>query len=248
MNIDLIKLEQNMQEISTKRDSIIKDLDSSGALEERDSLKDRIKTLEEEQKDLEKYEHILNEFKKDKVQLEMNETIIKKESLSYLEKNHNRFEQIEQKFRGLVKRFYDNTGGSLKIVETPTARYLFDISSDIPKQGSQGVGEVKIFCYDILLYLLNPNLLDFLSHDGCIFSEMDKRQKTMIFKLIIELVQNNSLQYFINVGDSTLNEILDKDSKINILTDEEKKVIESSIILELNDIEPKNWLFGESFN
>lgn len=248
LNIDLIKLEQNMQEISTKRDSIIKDLDSSGALEERDSLKDRIKTLEEEQKDLEKYEHILNEFKKDKVQLEMNETIIKKESLSYLEKNHNRFEQIEQKFRGLVKRFYDNTGGSLKIVETPTARYLFDISSDIPKQGSQGVGEVKIFCYDILLYLLNPNLLDFLSHDGCIFSEMDKRQKTMIFKLIIELVQNNSLQYFINVGDSTLNEILDKDSKINILTDEEKKVIESSIILELNDIEPKNWLFGESFN
>ena len=176
LNIDLIKLEQNMQEISTKRDSIIKDLDSSGALEERDSLKDRIKTLEEEQKDLEKYEHILNEFKKDKVQLEMNETIIKKESLSYLEKNHNRFEQIEQKFRGLVKRFYDNTGGSLKIVETPTARYLFDISSDIPKQGSQGVGEVKIFCYDILLYLLNPNLLDFLSHDGCIFSEMDKRQ------------------------------------------------------------------------
>lgn len=87
MNIDLIKLEQNMQEISTKRDSIIKDLDSSGALEERDSLKDRIKTLEEEQKDLEKYEHILNEFKKDKVQLEMNETIIKKESLSYLEKS-----------------------------------------------------------------------------------------------------------------------------------------------------------------
>lgn len=53
---------------------------------------------------------------------------------------------------------------------------------------------------------------------------MDKRQKTMIFKLIIELVQNNSLQYFINVGDSTLNEILDKDSKINILTDEEKKL------------------------
>lgn len=248
LNIELIKSEQSMQEISTKRDSIIKDLDNSGALEERDSLKDRIKTLEEEQKDLEKYEHILNEFKKDKVQLEMNETIIKKESLSYLEKNHNRFEEIEQKFRTLVKRFYDNTGGSLKIVETPTAKYLFDIISDIPKQGSQGVGEVKIFCYDVLLYLLNPKLLEFLSHDGCIFSEMDKRQKTMIFKLITELVKTSSLQYFINVGDSTLNEVLDKNKQINILSEEEKKVIEDSIILELNDIEPKNWLFGESFN
>lgn len=248
LNIELIKSEQSMQEISTKRDSIIKDLNNSGALEERDSLKDRIKTLEEEQKDLEKYEHILNDFKKDKVQLEMNETIIKKESLSYLEKNHNRFEEIEQKFRSLVKRFYDNTGGSLKIVETPTARYLFDIISDIPKQGSQGVGEVKIFCYDVLLYLLNPKLLEFLSHDGCIFSEMDKRQKTMIFKLITELVKTSSLQYFINVGDSTLNEVLDKNKQINILSEEEKKVIEDSIILELNDIEPKNWLFGESFN
>lgn len=248
LNIELIKIEQELKDVSNKRDSILKDLNSSGALEERDSLKDRIKTLEAEQKNLEKYEHILNEFKKDQANFEVEDVLIKKESLSYLEQNHHYFEEIEQIFRSLIKQFYNNKGGSFKIEEAPSAKYLFNIHTSIPKEGSQGVGEVKIFCYDVLLYLLNPSLLGFLSHDGCIFSEMDKRQKSTIFKMIIELVKNNELQYFLNVGDSTLREVLDEDNEINILTSDEKMFIKHNIILELYDRDPKDWLFGESFN
>lgn len=248
LKLQMNQLEQNMQGIGHKRDSLLKDLNNSGALEERDSLKDRIKTLEEEQRNLEKYEHILNEFKKDKASLEVNDSLIKQESLLYLDKNHDSFEEISQMFRNLVKRFYDNKGGSLKIEEAPTARYLFDIHTSIPKEGSQGVGEVKVFCYDVLLYLFNQELLGFLAHDGCIFSEMDKRQRSTIFKVIIELVKENELQYFLNVGDSTLNQILDEDNQINILNDDEKIFIKENVILELYDEDPKYWFFGESFN
>ena len=248
LNIAIEKLQIDMTSISEKRDNILKDLNNKGALEERDTLKDRIKTLEDEKSDLEKYERILSEFKKDKSSLEVNDALIKQESLSYLEKNHQHLEDIQKKFRNLVKQFYDNLGGSFKIDEAPTAKYLFNINSHIPKEGSQGVGEVKIFCYDVLLYKLNKDLLSFLAHDGCLFSEMDRRQKSTIFKVILELTKDKNFQYFLNIGDNTLNEILDKNDEIKILTNDEKEIIENSIRLTLSDKEEKNWLFGESFD
>lgn len=244
----LIKLQAEKETISTERDSILKDLNNSGALEERDSIKDRIKTLENQKNDLEKYENILNDFKKDKSKLDVRNAVLKQESIVYLEKIQEKRNAIEKTFRDLVKQFYDNEGGSFKIEEAPSAKYLFNINSHIPKEGSQGVGEVKIFCYDVLLYLLNKNLLNFLAHDGCIFSEMDPRQKTTIFKVILELVKDDDFQYFLNIGENTLNEILDDNNQINILTEVEKETIKKSIRLTLSDKEEKNWLFGESFD
>lgn len=244
----LIKLQSDKDIISNERDSIIKDLNNSGALEERDSIKDRIKTLENQKNDLEKYENILNDFRKDKSKLDVRNAVLKQESIVYLDKNQKEHSEIEKIFRDLVKQFYDNQGGSFKIEEAPSAKYLFNINSHIPKEGSQGVGEVKIFCYDVLLYLLNKKLLNFLAHDGCIFSEMDPRQKTTIFKVILELVKDDNFQYFLNIGENTLNEILDDNNQINILTEEEKETIKESIRLTLSDKEEKNWLFGESFD
>ena len=75
-------------------------------------------------------------------------------------------------------------------------------------------------------------------------SEMDPRQKATIFKVILELIQNYDLQYFINIGESSLEEVLEQ----KILKDSEKEQISKSIILELYDKDPKNWLFGQEFN
>lgn len=247
LEVTLDELEKEMSTLSEKRDSILKDLNSKGALEERDSIKDRIKTLEEEEKDLEKYEHILNEFKKDSVDLELENAAIKKKSLIYLDEVHDYLVSVEISFRNLVKEFYDNQGGSFKIEESPKAKYLFNINTHIPKEDSQGVGEVKIFCYDILLYLLNKDLLGFLAHDGCLFSEMDRRQQATIFKIIVKLVKEEGLQYYLNIGDSTLNSILE-DTTTKILSDEEKEFIKSKIVLELYDDKEENWLFGKSFD
>jgi len=156
-------------------------------------------------------------------------------------------EKKENIFREIVKKFYDNHGGSLKLKETENAKYLYDIKIEIPKDDSQGVNGVKIFCYDVLLYKLNKNLLNFMAHDGCLFSGMDPRQESIIFKIILELIkQNNDFQYFINLNQNTLNEIIDENN--TIISSEDKKYLQNSIILELLDKNPENWLLGESFN
>ncbi len=246
LEVEVDELDKDMKELSSKRDLILKDLNNKGALEERDSLKDRIKTLYEEEQNLERYENILNDFQEDKVNLDVEQALVKKKSLTYLHSIHENLVHIETSFRNLVKEFYDNEGGVFKLEQAPSAKYLFNINSHIPREGSQGVNEVKIFCYDVLLYLLNPDLLGFLAHDGCLFSEMDRRQQSTILKVVIKLINDYNLQYFLNIGDSTLNAVLEDDN--DILTQEEKEFIRSHIVLTLSDDNEKNWLFGESFD
>ena len=46
------------------------------------------------------------------------------------------------------------------------------------------------------------------------------------------------------LGEGSLKEVLEQ----KILKDSEKEQISKSIILELYDKDPKNWLFGQEFN
>jgi uncharacterized protein YydD (DUF2326 family) len=229
------------------RDSILKDLDSKGALEEYNSINERIRTLESEVQELEKFKKILDDFKTKEIDLELKNAKVKLDSIKYLNESKEYLESVENKFRDLVKRFYKNHGGALQVIRSVDAKYLFNIDAHVPRDGSQGVNEVKIFCYDLLLYQLNSSLLGFIAHDGCIFSEMDPRQKSMMFKVVLENIRDSDLQYFVNIGQSSLDEILDNGSKIGILDDSEKQKIRESVILELYDIDPSNWLFGISF-
>lgn len=242
------KQQQTLLEKKEKdRDTILKDLDAKGALEEYNSINDRIRHLEKEIQALEKYKHLLDDFKSQKSDLDVQNATLNLQSIRYLKETKSHQDNIENKFRTLVKKFYANHGGSLEIKDTQDAKYLFDIDLHIPRDGSQGIKEVEIFCYDFLLYQLNPDLLGFIAHDGCIFSEMDPRQKSMMLKVALEHIHNSDLQYFINMGQSSLDEILDQDNKLAILTDAEKEEINNSVILKLYDKDPTHWLFGADF-
>ena len=116
---------------------------------------------------------------------------------------------------------------------------------EIPKDGSLSIGNVKTFCYDVLLYTLNSNILGFLAHDGELFSEMDKRQKATIFKIILDQIKNSSLQYLVNIGDTSFNEILNDDT--GILNDEDKELIKTKVILQISE-DQNTWLFGQKFD
>ncbi|WP_157032711.1 hypothetical protein [Erwinia typographi] len=65
----------------------------------------------------------------------------------------------------------------------------------------------------------------------------------MMFKNIISEINSSGLQYFINMGQSSIDEILASE----ILDAEEKKIIKKSIRLELYDNNFSSWLFGEAF-
>lgn len=233
-----------------ERDNILKDLDSKGALEEYNSILDRIKTIELEISKLTSYNNVLTQFQKDKAQLELDRAQIKAEAIKYLEDNKSITTKINNEFRQLVKRFYTDHGGSLQITNTKEAQYLYNIEANIHKDGSQGINEVKIFCYDMLLFSLNPELLGFVAHDSCIFSGVDPRQKAMMFKVIIEMTEELDLQYFVNINKDTYEQILNDDGLDDenvVLSDSDKQKIKDSTVLKLFDSLPEHTLFGSTF-
>lgn len=244
LNFEKDELTKKLELLSQQRDTKLELLDTTGALEEYHSIEAKIKNLYQEIEKLTKYQQLLSEFSIEKSELDVESTILKQKSILYLSKKKEYLDSLDDKFRAIVKKFYKSHGGSLEIKETKTAKYLYDIFIDIDGDGGQSIGNVGIFCYDVLLYQLNKDILNFLAHDGYIFSEMDSRQKAMIFKIIIELIKKHDLQYFINIGENSLKDVLEHSS----LNNEEKTFIQEHIILELYDKEPQHRLFGEAFN
>jgi uncharacterized protein YydD (DUF2326 family) len=240
-------LDDELNRKAVIRDGLLKNLDSSGALSEYNSIVDRIRTLGDQIHDLNKYKNVIDGFRAEESELAVKNAEIQADSIKYLSEIEDYRESLENRFRQLVKSFYRNNGGSFGIQSTQDAKYLFGVSAHIPRDLSQGVGEVKIFCYDFLLFQLNPELLGFIAHDGCIFSEMDPRQKSMIFKVAMDHVQSYDLQYFVNIGQASLEEVLDEEGSIGLLSDEEKREVKHSVIMTLYDNDPQNWLFGTRF-
>ncbi|MBY8309281.1 DUF2326 domain-containing protein [Vibrio fluvialis] len=244
-------LQSKLASIEAMRDKILKDLDSKGALEEYNSIGERIRTLDADIAELTSYQTLLAKFEKDKAKLELDKATVKAESVKYLEEQKVTLKNVETKFRSFVKRFYTDHGGRLSVTNSKDAQYLYNIEPHIHKDGSQGVNEVKIFCYDLLLFSLNPTALGFLAHDSCIFSGMDPRQKATMFKVVLDAVNKAGLQYFVNMNKDTYEQVLANDGldddDESILTDEEKAQIIDGTILELYDSDPKNTLFGRTF-
>jgi len=102
------------------------------------------------------------------------------------------------------------------------------------------------YLYQLLLFLLNRDLLGFIAHDGCIFSEMDVRQKATIFKTVLDFVRKYNLQYYVNISTDSLEQICDKSNE-GILSAVDVVEIKKSVILELSDKDPRSWLFGMQF-
>ncbi|ANU36255.1 DUF2326 domain-containing protein [Vibrio scophthalmi] len=244
-------LEANLTSYESKRDEILKDLDSKGALEEYNSIVERIRTVENNIAELNSYQTVLAQFEKDRARLELDKAKVKADSVKYLEDNKEKLKEVETIFRSFVKRFYHEHGGRLSITNSKDAQYLFNIEPHIHKDGSQGVNEVKIFCYDLLLFSLNPSILGFLAHDSCIFSGVDPRQKATMFKLVLDVIKKNDLQYFVNINKDTYEQIInsegvDSDDE-SVLTTDEKELIKKGTVLELFDADPAQTLFGQTF-
>ena len=108
----------------------------------------------------------------------------------------------------------------------------FSFEVDIIRSGSQGINNMKIFCYDLMLAQLwatkqpSPRLL---MHDSTIFDGVDERQIAQSLELAHQEAENNGFQYVCALNSDTLpsNELspaFDLESFVRLrLTDESEE-------------------------
>ena len=139
-------------------------------------------------------------------------------------------ERLEQKeeailtFNSYSEALYD-APGTLSI---NVKKKGFKFNVDIQRSGSHGIGNMKIFCYDLMLAKLwakKEKTPVFLVHDSIIFADVDERQKALALQLAEAESGKENFQYICTMNsDNVPRGDFDKDFNfdkyvVQVLTD-----------------------------
>lgn len=237
---ELKSINEKITNIGERMDELLSYLNSRGALEEYVALVNKLSSLEYKFKRINDYEKILKTYRDKNAEITELFKLKDTETELYLKSIQSKVDKLREQFCGLTKQFYPNKNSTLNIVNNTgqnMLRYLLDVR--IEDDSSDGVNEVKLACFDLLLLMIKKSKIRFLAHDSRLFANMDPRQRKTLFQIVYEATFNSEFQYICSVNEDTLS------SFENIMNDEEyNELIINNIILELNDIDAKSKLLG----
>ncbi len=127
-------------------------------------------------------------------------------------------------FRAYSRRFYTKKPGGLTVQNNIGENKIrFSINAEIEDDDSDGINEVKIFCYDMTFFSRKHNHnIDFLVHDSRLYSNMDPRQRATLFQIGYEYTRNHDAQYIATINQDQIDsvrELLAKDEFDAIFSD-----------------------------
>jgi uncharacterized protein YydD (DUF2326 family) len=239
-----INLNEKLNESSIlkrKLDELMNYLGEHQALDLFISLSEKVASLKSEKENLEKYQILQSEYKTKERQTEKKMIELSEITDNYLSEIESNTNAIKDYFRTLAKNFYPQNVAGLTIKTNEGENQLiFDIDPKIESDASDGINNVKIFCYDLSILIEGKNHnIDFVFHDSRLYDGIDERQKTTMFKIINDIFFSGSKQYISTVNQNQLQEI-----RNNLSEDEYKTLIENNTILTLTDDSDNEKLLG----
>jgi len=190
---DLTSHQDKLKQISDKRAHLLKLLETHGALEEFSLLQER---TSEKKGRLETIRNKISDIK----EMAIHKKHIKSSKLELETKLQRDYEQNRADWEKAVTLFNENSlalydePGNL-IINTTENGYKLDVI--IQKSSSEGVGKMKIFCYDLMLVELMTQRegIDFLFHDSSIYDGVDSRQRALALMHASKKASENGFQY-----------------------------------------------------
>ena len=240
-NIQLQEKTEKSEKLKKKLDDLLKYLGEHQALDIFISLSNKVAELKSEKENLEKYQVLQTEYKKQERQTEKDMIDLSELTDKYLSEIAGSTRNIRNYFRELSKVFYPDSVSGLTITTNEGENQLaFNIDPRIESDGSDGISNVKLFCYDLSLLFKGKNHnINFIFHDSRLFDGVDERQKTLMFKMIYDYFLDSDKQYISTVNQNQINEI-----KSLLTPSEFQNIIEENIILILTDENDSEKLLG----
>ena len=244
---ELLKQKQRLKVIDTeinrvgkRMDELLEYLNSHGALEEYVALTKQLSDLKNELNRIHEYQQILKAYRDTK--LDIKAAMIEQDKATdlYLEENDKYLDALRTKFWEYAKRFYPKKKSGLVIKNNSGENTLrYSLEARIEDDSSDGVNEVRMFCFDWLLLNCQVSKMKFIAHDSRMFANMDPRQREMLFRIVNECCQNTDFQYICSINEDALLSF-----QPMLKEKEYKDIIEKNIIVELNDDDPTSKLLG----
>jgi uncharacterized protein YydD (DUF2326 family) len=237
-------LKQLNQTIETKKNELdekLKYLDTHQALDIVLKLKDRLSDLKAKEENILRYDSLIAKYQKAKIKTEKDFITSTEKTQDYLDDAKEIIKQTTDFFRDLAKRFYPNATAGITVRNNDgDNQKRYDIDAKISADRSDGIGNIKIFCYDLTILLKGfAHRVNFLFHDSRLLSDTDPRQIAELFKIINEFVLISGKQYILTLNQNQVDEVK------KYLTDQEyKDIILQNVCLELKDELPEDKLLG----
>ena len=190
----LTRREDEIRVLSEKRSKLLGILRTHGALEEYTRLQQRNSAMISDLKDVTNRLENLKKFEQGKSALKVDFELLQQQAWVSIDERRKIKEQAIALFNSNSKFLYDSPG-ELSINVTPNG-YAFKV--DIQREGSFGINNMKIFCYDLMLaqiWAAKKVSPGFLIHDSILFADVDERQKALALELAAKESKNRGFQY-----------------------------------------------------
>lgn len=239
-NDNLVNIDKKIRRLGEEEDQLLGYLHTHGALEEYESLSKRLSDYKNEKNKACDYKNIFSTYEEKKLNIKSQFISQEQKTNDYLNKSESYINQLKSGFYKLAKKFYPNKSSGLIIKNNEGDNKLrFNIIAKIEDDASDGINEVKIFCFDILILLSKIGKIRFLFHDSRLLANMDPRQRKVLFEIVNKFSLNNEFQYICSINEDTLHSI-----ESEMKPKEFMESIKNNIILELTDESPKSKLLG----
>lgn len=189
----LASSEENIKVTSDKRAELLQLLETHGALEEFSVLQERVVEKKAQLEVIRNKISNIREMAQHKKEIKAAKIELETKLQRDYEQNRTEWEKAVTLFNENSQALYDEPGNL--IINTTDNGYKFDV--EIHKSSSEGVGKMKIFCYDLMLVELmtQRNSIDFLFHDSSIFDGVDSRQRALALVHANKKALENNFQY-----------------------------------------------------
>ncbi len=241
LEAELSPLNSAITVLSKELDGKLQFLNSHRALDEFVALTNHRGEVGAKAQKIRDYKNLLEQYSNELREISFTLLNQTKATNEYLQENEAHFSLLLDTFRNFSKRFYpDRPGGIVVKNNEGDNQVRFDIEAHIQDDASDGINEVKLFCFDLLLLTGRFNhSVDSLFHDSRLFSDIDPRQRASLFKLAWEISTTQKLQYI-----ATLNQDQIESMKDQFEDAEFDDVISKNVVLELTDDDEKGKLLG----
>lgn len=231
---------ETLELLGSKMDQLLQYLNTHGALEEYTALNQKLADLQVQLSHIKEYQNMLKTFQSRLNELKNQLIIENKNTDAYLEEIEELLTKLRQKFLEMAKMFYPKKKSGLLIENNLGENQLrFNIEAKIEDDSSDGVNEVKIFCFDLLLLIQKRISFDFLMHDSRLLANMDPRQRATLYRVAYDICKEEGFQYITTINEDALlsvEEIMDEE--------EYQDIIGKSIVLTLKDDSAESKLLG----
>jgi uncharacterized protein YydD (DUF2326 family) len=227
--------------LQKKFDKLISYLGEHQALDTFIALKEKQGDLVDERNKLSQFHTMQANYRAMELQTKIDFIELERVTENYLNDIEDDTKKIRNFFRELAKKFYPQSASGITInVKKGENQFAFTIDPRIDSDASDGINNVKVFCYDLTILFEGKNHnIKFIFHDSRIFDSIDERQLAIMFRILYDAFLSTEKQYIATVNQNQLNNIQ------KMLSPEEyEKIIINNTILTLTDESDEEKLLG----